>query len=224
DFGLARVQRRAAQDADRAVGGTPAYADPRLSAGARPGPEHDQFAFGITALELLTGRHPFAGRIPVARRNDDAHQAEPGVPSAFLTVLRRCAGDESTQLDTMDAATAALVHAEGSRRRRNYALGATGSFIFIGVAAWSLKGEADPCPPISSSVVVSTADLERVAAAFSQGDDPARPQWLARTGRATSEQLAGHAQAIADARQRVCVAQRVDSRISDGAAESKRRC
>src|SRR5690606_13875724 len=68
DFGLARVQRRAAQDADRAVGGTPAYADPRLSAGARPGPEHDQFAFGITALELLTGRHPFAGRIPVARR------------------------------------------------------------------------------------------------------------------------------------------------------------
>lgn len=59
DFGLARAGNADKVTATGAVLGTPAYMAPEQIEGQEPSPSMDQYAIGIIAYELLTGRLPF---------------------------------------------------------------------------------------------------------------------------------------------------------------------
>jgi serine/threonine-protein kinase len=67
--------------------GTPAYMAPEQLAGAPPSPSWDQYAFGVTAYELLTGKHPrIAGLIEASGRVKPANEVTPGVPLLLAEV------------------------------------------------------------------------------------------------------------------------------------------
>jgi serine/threonine protein kinase len=74
DFGLARD----AFERPSATAGTPAYMAPEQLGGREPTPAMDQFAFCVTACELLAGRRPDAG----------ASRVE-GLPDRIAPVLLR---------------------------------------------------------------------------------------------------------------------------------------
>ncbi len=59
DFGLARSNDVSKVTKTGSALGTPAYMPPEQISGATPRPAADQYAFGIVAFELLTGRRPF---------------------------------------------------------------------------------------------------------------------------------------------------------------------
>jgi serine/threonine protein kinase len=83
DFGLAaRADEASRLTTDGAVLGTPAYLAPEHAAGevGDPKPVADQYACGVVLYELLTGRVPFEGPVPVVLHNQ-VH-ADPEPPSA----------------------------------------------------------------------------------------------------------------------------------------------
>jgi WD40 repeat protein/tRNA A-37 threonylcarbamoyl transferase component Bud32 len=72
DFGLAaRQDAESRLTSDGAVMGTPSYMAPEQAKGdtANVGPAADQYACGVVLYELLTGKTPFAGPVPVVLHN-----------------------------------------------------------------------------------------------------------------------------------------------------------
>jgi eukaryotic-like serine/threonine-protein kinase len=68
DFGLARrLYDHEPPELRGVISGTPAYMSPEQAAGGHEvGPASDCYALGALALELLTGRPPYADRSPLA--------------------------------------------------------------------------------------------------------------------------------------------------------------
>ncbi len=66
DFGIAHDAGRTQMTRTDMAIGTAAYLDPEVLNGAEPGPASDQYAFGVTMYEALTGRTPFSGAVPMA--------------------------------------------------------------------------------------------------------------------------------------------------------------
>jgi serine/threonine-protein kinase len=104
DFGIAKalsVATRGDAEGLTSIGvaiGTPAYMAPEQAA-ADPAIDHraDVYAFGVVAYEVLTGKHPFAGRPPHAMLA--AHLTEVPqpptrqrveIPAALATMVERC--------------------------------------------------------------------------------------------------------------------------------------
>jgi serine/threonine protein kinase len=84
DFGLAARQDETARlTNDGAVMGTPSYMAPEQAVGntAEAGPAADQYAAGVVLYELLTGKVPFEGPVPVVLHNVIHTPPEP--PSKF---------------------------------------------------------------------------------------------------------------------------------------------
>jgi WD40 repeat protein len=95
DFGLAGRQDEGSRlTTDGSVMGTPAYMAPEQAAGrtAEVGPASDQYACGVVLYELLTGRTPFSGPVPVVIHNqihtepDPPSRHRPDVPKDLETV------------------------------------------------------------------------------------------------------------------------------------------
>jgi len=61
DFGIAKVAETPGYTRVGTVVGTPTYMSPEQCMGFDVGPASDQYALGIVAYEMLTGRPPFAG-------------------------------------------------------------------------------------------------------------------------------------------------------------------
>jgi serine/threonine-protein kinase len=108
DFGIAKAlsaATRTKSDELTAIGvavGTPAYMSPEQAA-ADPAIDYraDVYAFGVVAYELLTSKHPFAGRPPQAMLA--AHLTEvpvpptrhrAAIPGALATMVTRCLAKE----------------------------------------------------------------------------------------------------------------------------------
>lgn len=96
DFGLARSANSTALTEAGAVVGTPAYMSPEQVEGALCGPATDQYALGIAAFWLTTGRMPFARPTPyataLARLTEPAPvptSFRPGLPESLDPVLRK---------------------------------------------------------------------------------------------------------------------------------------
>lgn len=66
DFGLARSLGAAATSEGNEVLGTVQYISPEQARGERATPASDIYALGVVLYEMLTGRLPFTGEIPVA--------------------------------------------------------------------------------------------------------------------------------------------------------------
>jgi serine/threonine protein kinase len=105
DFGLAKLAKLAPRSVGRpddttdtqlgAIVGTPRYMAPEQLRGQAAGPAADQFAFCVSAYELVYGQRPFAGDVlaDVAASVLTQEPREPphvdGVPEGLWPVLRR---------------------------------------------------------------------------------------------------------------------------------------
>ncbi len=221
DFGLARVLHRAG-DESRPIGGTPAYADPRVLSGAVPGPEHDQHAFGVSALELLMGRHPREGR-PLRFADASTLTRPAGVSSAFFRELRRCVGPPKLRAASMQEVADALEHAAGQRRRR--VMGAMGGLTLgaVAFAAWAGQASGPKCEARDGSSVLATSELAAIDAAFARAGEGGA-QWVVRAAGSTRAQVGARAHAIAAARQRVCVASEIEGTLTETVAAQMNLC
>jgi serine/threonine protein kinase len=115
DFGIARVRdSRATVPEVRA--GTPSYMAPELLTGGAVGPRTDQFAAGIVAYELLSGRRAFDGSMReiitkiCAVDPPPLSEVCPGIdPALDVLVMRALSKDPSGRFPTMAAMGRALV-------------------------------------------------------------------------------------------------------------------
>ena len=90
------------------VSGTPAYMAPEQLAGAPASPLWDQYAWGVLACELLTGKHPrLAGLISVSGWVKP--DSMPGVSGSVAQIVARAMAPSPDQrFPSMDAIVAAL--------------------------------------------------------------------------------------------------------------------
>ena len=96
DFGIARALGGTALTGSGVIG-TPEYMAPELLRGRGSGPSVDQYALGVVAYELFTGRRPFqAASSPAALLYSQAHDppppprtVRPDLPKAVEKVLLR---------------------------------------------------------------------------------------------------------------------------------------
>jgi hypothetical protein len=128
--------------------GTPAYMAPEQAAGDAIDQRTDLYAWGVLGYELLTGKHPFAGRATV-HQMIAAHLGETpapvgsrvrGVPAALATVVMRClAKDPADRPATATALLAALDSAGPAARSRprTAAIGAL-AIAGLGIAGYAL--------------------------------------------------------------------------------------
>jgi WD40 repeat protein len=90
DFGLAVKQDAESRlTSDGAVMGTPSYMSPEQAKGdtANVGPAADQYACGVVLYELLTGKVPFTGPIPVVIHNQI--HTDPDPPTKLRRAIPR---------------------------------------------------------------------------------------------------------------------------------------
>jgi len=116
--------------------GTPAYMAPEQFLGALCDPRTDQFAYCVTAWQLLSGEPPFRGAtLDELRRavNAGPASAKGKLPGAIRAVLARGLDpDRARRWPSMDGLLAALERAE-SRTRRRGQIGA--GAVAIGIVA-----------------------------------------------------------------------------------------
>jgi TolB-like protein/Tfp pilus assembly protein PilF len=144
--------------------GTPAYMAPEQAVGSAVDARADLYAWGVMAYELLTGAHPFAGRV-TAQQLVAAHIAEtpapiasrlPSIPAPLADAVMRCLAKDPAQrpasaaelLAALDAATtphapAPMASIPGApspvashARRRVWALGVAAAILGVAVGAW----------------------------------------------------------------------------------------
>jgi serine/threonine-protein kinase len=89
DFGIARIPESTITRANMVLG-TPAYTSPEALSHGEFGPASDQFAFGATLYEALTGARAFAGEDPVLTAAKVTDEPPPPLPAylASTPVLR----------------------------------------------------------------------------------------------------------------------------------------
>jgi eukaryotic-like serine/threonine-protein kinase len=147
DFGLAR---RGGGD-DAAIVGTPAYMAPEVLFGAGGDAASDQFSFGVTAYEVLTGKRPFAGAT-WSELTASIANARLGVRGPFWLddAVKRClAPDPANRFPSMQAAADAL--SRGLARRPGPILAAAGALMIVVLATTVTRCVArrpsgdDPC-------------------------------------------------------------------------------
>jgi hypothetical protein len=89
DFGVARR----VDNAGGAIHATPEYVAPEVVGGAGPSPASDVYALGIVLYELVCGRSPFRGGVPieVLRRHVSCVAVPPpGMPAAVWPIIDAC--------------------------------------------------------------------------------------------------------------------------------------
>ncbi|MGH7628291.1 MAG: serine/threonine-protein kinase, partial [Gemmatimonadales bacterium] len=82
DFGIAKVSDSKGLTMTGLSVGTPTYMSPEQVAGDSVTPASDQYALGILAYEMLTGKPPFHGANPMAMMYAHVHQPPPPLEQA----------------------------------------------------------------------------------------------------------------------------------------------
>ncbi|MEM6989053.1 MAG: serine/threonine-protein kinase [Myxococcota bacterium] len=150
DFGLASIAREArsspgsASPEEDAPGGTPAYMAPEVLGGAPSSPLADQFAFCVTAWEVLTGERPFGAAsrsqlIAAVEAGSVRAPARPLPPRWGATLRRGLRADPRGRFPGMRALVDRL---RAARRRRLMPLAVAAS-LGLGLAVW--WSPSDPC-------------------------------------------------------------------------------
>ncbi len=116
DFGIAKVAEQQALTLTGGVVGTPAYMSPEQCAGQEITGAADQYALGIVAYEMLTGRTPFVGGSMVKLMYDHCHEPPPPIeplrpgcpPEVAGAVMRMLEKDPANRWPTIEDAVAAV--------------------------------------------------------------------------------------------------------------------
>ena len=115
DFGIAHDAGRTQMTRTDMAIGTAAYLDPEILNGVEPGPTSDQYAFGVTFYEALTGTLPFTGPVPMAvlRAAEDGQRTALDRtvvdPALAVVVERAFARDPGQRFASMDELAAAIL-------------------------------------------------------------------------------------------------------------------
>jgi serine/threonine-protein kinase len=116
DFGLVKSMTESGLTTTGVALGTVEYMAPEQILGQEPGPAADQYALGVVAFQMLTGKVPFPGKTPFEIQSGHVHQPppdpcslNPGLPRALAdTLLRALAKDSSRRYATDSKFVAAL--------------------------------------------------------------------------------------------------------------------
>ena len=152
DFGLARHDGDATDTSARApvdVVGTVPYMAPEQHRGASADARADQFGFGVSLYEAITGKRPFHGNtFAMAEAKANAAYAAPTkVPKRVRAVIARAlAPDPAGRFPTMDALVAVLAPVPAARRT---AAATVCVAAFVGAAIVVALG-GDPCTESSA--------------------------------------------------------------------------
>jgi len=153
DFGLSSIQAPSPVDSDgdesrTSRGGTPAYMAPEQWSGEGASPSSDQFAFCVTAWEVLFGERPKTG---------DDHEAEAPTPTdarvpewLVRTLQRGLSADPGARWSSMDALVVELSEDRGSSRRVA-GVAAVGLVLAVAGGAW-LSASVDRCEAFASEL------------------------------------------------------------------------
>lgn len=145
-----------------AIVGTPSYMAPEQFAGRATDARTDQFAFAVTAFELLNGFRPFAGTTyetlleAVTSGTRDARPRPPEVPPQIQAALDRAMSvDPAQRFESIDALIAAFAPAKPSRAR--VAL-VGGALVAVGALAFAFgHGPTPPAPPADPTAALFAA-------------------------------------------------------------------
>jgi len=169
--------------------GTPAYAAPEQFDGHDADARADQFAFAVTAWEVLFGQRPFpaddlAGlRRAIAAGAPVAGPDERAVPGRVVAALRRgLAADPRDRFPSMDALLRALTAAIGHRRRRwlvgGGALALGLGLLLVATRPSGARAPASPCAALARGLDQTWNDdlRARLTQAFAATGLPAARQ------------------------------------------------
>ena len=181
-----------------AVLGSPAYMPPEQLMTADVDAHSDQFAFCVTAFEMLHGERPFEGRTPAQLLGNVVdgriRVISDDVPRRIDMTLRRgLACDPGDRWPTMEALLQQLTASPVSRSRITMA--ATGAVIVIGVMLASTGREPDACATDEDSLAEVWDPSRRAEVAERLGTP---------TGEDVAESLDAYAQGWLDTREAAC--------------------
>ena len=211
DFGLAAAPAEPDDEAGVAatgVAGTPAYMAPEQARGAPPSPLADQYSFGLSLGEALSGQRPTPG--PVARPSSP----EAPAPAWLQAIVQRAtAPSPDDRFPSMDALLHALARDPAVRRRRFLYAGALAAALAVAAAGLATRGARPPSCAGAKAKLVGVWDAARRQAAhapfLAAGEDGAA-SWAA-----TERILDAYASGWVGAHTEACVATRVRGEQSD---------
>jgi tetratricopeptide (TPR) repeat protein len=208
--------RAPAPPAATAIAGTPAYMAPEVMGGGPATAASDQFAFGVTAYELLAGNRPFDGRTwAELARAVDRQTAAPlkGVPAWLDVAIRRCLAREPDRRFASMTELADRLSARAQRRRPAVWMAgiATAAVLASGATFLAVRRDATPSPASCDRTALATVwnpDTRAQAAALGPRAVAAIDRWTAQwTEQCTATRTDPPPRAAARAR---CLDQRQD--------------
>jgi tRNA A-37 threonylcarbamoyl transferase component Bud32 len=115
DFGLARDAQANTVTAEGAWLGTPLYMAPELFQGGRATPATDQYALGVLAYEMLSGKVPFQGDSPLAVAVQHMQSPPPDLPEGLppelgKLVMRMLEKQPEQRFPDLEAVSVGLGH------------------------------------------------------------------------------------------------------------------
>ena len=121
--------------------GTPPYMAQEILEGHAPDAAADQFAFGVTLCEMLTGKRPFEGRDWATKIVSGAPEIPPGLARDVEAVVRRAIArrpaDRFPAMSEVVAALEAIRERRDPRRRRlAWTIAASAALFVLLVGGW----------------------------------------------------------------------------------------
>lgn len=217
DFGLARSTQ---SDDAAAAGGTPLYMSPERLEGEPPTEAGDQFAFGVTLIEALTGERPFVGRTVLELRELMTAPPKLSRRHPALDVALRCVRPEPRDRHPSMRAVVEALEPATSGVKRLFGPAVLLATVVVAVAVVTAVREDDPCAGGTKLAATALSDPDAVSGALQSHAASVDPGVV---GRATAR-LVDYADAWADEHRRVCEATRVTATQSDSLHDLRMDC